>query len=143
MAYKYIEGFTMADIAFEATGSTIEELFISSGEALTNTMVKGLDAIGTSEERRFTIEAKDEEWLLHGFLQELIFYKDAELLIFRKYDLKIAKGGKGLILTAVLKGEHIDPKKHDMLVDAKAISWHMFKAGKEGKNWKAFVIVDV
>jgi SHS2 domain-containing protein len=143
MTYKFIEGFAMADVAFEATGRTIEALFVSSGEALTNTMVKSLGAIGTEEEKEFSLEARDEERLLHAFLQELIFYKDAELLIFREYKLKIEKTEKGFTLKAKLRGERIDLKKHDMLVDAKGISWHMFKAGKSTRGWKAFVIVDV
>ena len=133
----------MADIAFEASGKTLEELFSSSGEALTSTMIKDPKTLGTGEEKRFTLEAKDEEFLLHDFLQELIFLKDAEQLLFKEYELRIEKGGKGLKLYATIKGEHLDPEKHDLLVDAKAVSWHMFKAGKSGRGWKAFFIVDL
>lgn len=112
MSYKYIEGFAMADVAFEATGKTIEEMFKSAGEALMNTQVNDLKTIEGKEKIEFTLENIDEERLLHDFLQELIFYKDAKILLFRDYKLKIEKTAKGFKLTANLKGEPIDTKKN-------------------------------
>ena len=82
---------------------------------------------------------------MHNFLQELIFYKDAKLLLFSGYDIKIEekpKTGK-LVLRATLSGEKIDMKKHELLVDVKAVSWHMFKVEQVKNNWKCFVILDV
>jgi len=140
MPYKYIEDVAIADVAFEASGKTIEEMFVSAAEALMNTQVKDLSAISAVDEVRFELKAKDEERLLHDFLQELIFYKDAKLLLFREYKLKIEKADGGFTLSANLKGEPINQKKHELLVDVKAVSWHMFKIEK---GWKAFIILDV
>jgi SHS2 domain-containing protein len=143
MPYRYIEGVAIADVAFEATGRTIEEMFVSAGEALMNTQVKELGSVSAKVERRFELDEKDAERLLHKFLQELIFYKDADLLLFREYGLRIEKSGKGLKLTARLRGEPIDQKKHELLVDVKAVSWHMFQVEESREGWKAFVILDV
>ncbi len=143
MPFKFIEGVAIADVAFEATGQSAEEMFISAGEALMNTQVKDLDSISATVKREFTLEKKDLETLLHAFLQELIYYKDADLLLFRDYKLKIEKSGNGLGLTASLAGEPINPKKHELLVDVKAVSWHMFKVAHDSDGWKAFVILDV
>jgi len=144
MPYRFVEGVSMADIAFEAEGKTLEELFISAAQALTNTQVEDLAAIKPKMEMEFTLVAKDEERLLHAFLQELIFLKDAELLLFREYDLRVDATAAGYSLHAKAKGDKIDPEKHGLLVDAKAISWHMFKIEKTPDGgWKAFVIVDV
>ena len=123
---------------------TIEEMFISAGEALTNTQVKDLKTIKSGTVKSFELENENEERLLHDFLQELIFLKDAELLLVREYKLKITKQKTGKWkLNATCRGEQIDQKKHELLVDAKAISWHMLKVEKTEKEWKAFVIVDV
>ncbi len=143
MPFRFIEGVAIADVAFEATGKTIEEMFASAGSAMMNTQVKDLDSISAIVKREFTLEKKDLESLLHAFLQELIYYKDADLLLFREYKLKIMKSKNGLELTASLMGEPIDPKKHELLVDVKAVSWHMFKVAQEDGLWKAFVILDV
>ncbi|MDD5172415.1 MAG: archease [Candidatus ainarchaeum sp.] len=143
MPYKFLEGLTMADIAFEASGKTLEELFISAADAVTNTQIQDLKEIKTLVDKEFSLEAADEEKLLHNFLQELIFLKDSELLLFREYELKIKKAGKGYVLTAKAKGEKLDPKRHTLLADVKAVSWHMFKIEKIAKGWKATVIIDV
>ena len=143
MPYRFVDDVAIADVAFEATGSTLEEMLISAGEALMNTQVKDLATVSAKVERVFTLEKKDEERLLHAFLQELIFYKDADLLLFREYRLKIEKNAGGFKLTASLKGEQIDQKKHELLVDVKAVSWHMFSVQKTDAGWKAFVILDV
>lgn len=144
MPYKFIEGLTMADIAFEATGATLEEMFISAADAVTNTQLENLKQIKPKIEKKFSLKAGEPERLLHDFLQELIFLKDAELLLFREYELKVRKTREGLVLDAVAKGDTIDPKKHNLLVDVKAVSWHHFKVEKVGESgWKAVVIIDV
>jgi SHS2 domain-containing protein len=144
MPYKFIDGVAIADVAFEASGKTIEAMFVSAGEALMNTQVNDLKKITPAVEKKFELSNKDEERLLHDFLQELIFLKDAELLLFREYNLKIAKLQTGeWKLKASLRGEQIDQKKHELLVDVKAVSWHMFKIEKTKTGWKAFVILDV
>jgi SHS2 domain-containing protein len=146
MPYRYLEGLTMADVAFEATGKTLEEMFISAADALMGTQVKDLKKVEQKVEKDFTLSAADEERLLHDFLQELIFYKDAERLLFSRYELKITKAkgaGGGYVLSAKAKGEPLDMKKHELLVDVKAVTWNKFKVEKIAKGWKAVVIIDV
>lgn len=142
MPYRFIEGYTMADVAFEATGDSIEEMLESAAKALTNSMVSDLSAIESKKRITVNIESADAERLLHDFLQEIIFYKDAENLIFRSYSIRVGKKGDGYTLEAQLDGEEIDMKKHDLVVDVKAVSWHRYKVEKK-EGWKAFVILDV
>jgi len=143
MPYRFLEGLTMADIAFEATGNTPGEMFISAANAMTCTQLQDVRELGIKEKKEIVLNAPDMEKLLHDFLSELIFLKDAELLLFRDYDLKFTKSGAGLELKAVMKGERIDPKKHHLLVDVKAVSWHKFKVEERDGAWKAVVIIDV
>jgi SHS2 domain-containing protein len=143
MPYRYLEGLTMADIAFEATGRTLEELFASAADAMTNTQIQDLGMIKPETEKKFDLKAANIEQLLHDFLQELIFFKDAELLLFREYKVRISEAQGGYLLEANLKGEAIDMKRHIMLVDVKAVSWHKFKVEKTKEAWRAVVIIDV
>lgn len=143
MPYRFVEGLTRADVAFEATGKTLEEMFISAADAVTATEVENPEAITAEVEKRFELRAGELDRLLHDFLQEMIFYKDAELLIFKEYALEIAERDGGYLLKAVAKGEVIDTEKHHMLVDVKAVSWHMFKLERTADGWKALIIIDV
>ena len=134
----------MADVAFEARGKTLEEMFESAASAMMATQVNDLSKIQPKKEVKFAVKATDEEKLLHNFLQELIFLKDTKLMLFVSYKLKIEKAKNGnCTLTAKCKGEKLDMKKHELLVDVKAVSWHMYKVEKIKNGWKALVILDV
>lgn len=151
MAWKFVEGLTVADVAFEASGSTMEKLFESAAEAVTATMVREVKSVKALKTKKFSLSEENEEKLLFEFLQKLVFYKDAELLLFSKCEVKTSGGAKSkkngennfLKLNAVLKGERIDAKKHELLVDVKAVTWHKFELKKTARGWKAQVILDV
>ena len=149
MAWKFVEGLTVADVAFEARGGTLEEMFESAAEATTATMVKDVASVKQLKSKKFLLREENEEKLLFEFLQKLVYYKDANLLLFSKYSVKISKenkkdGSAMLKLSATLKGEKLNMKKHELLVDVKAVTWHKFSVQKASwGGWKASVILDV
>ena len=142
MPYKFFEDIAIADVAFEATGKTEEKLFESAALAVTNTMVKDLKSVKNKVTKRITVNGNDIQTLLFNFLQELIFLKDAKLLLFSKFDIKISKGKK-MKLIAKASGEKLDMKKHELLVDVKAVSMHNYKVEKTKSGWSASIILDV
>ncbi len=141
MSYEFIDNLTMADVAFDAHGETLEEMFRSAAEAVTATMVKELDSIDETIEKKIEVENADVDMLLFNFLQELIYYKDAEMLLLRTYKITITKQTT-YHLTCVAKGEKLDMNKHELLVDVKAVTLHHFSV-KHDKAWHARVILDV
>lgn len=145
MPYKYLEDVSIADVAFEATGKTLNDMFESAGLAVTNTMVKDLKAVKPKIRKTIKVKAKDVEKLLSAFLQEFVYWKDKDLLLFSKVKVKIKepkKPGQSFSLIAMLAGDKIDNKKHEMLVDVKAVTWHLFKVEK-AKVWKCHVVLDI
>lgn len=143
MAYKFFDDIAIADVAYEATGKTLAEMIESAGLALTNTMVKDLKAVKTPMEVKLDLKADAADKLLHEFLQELIFYKDAKLLLLSKFKIRITSLATGYRAQISARGEEINTKTHEMLVDVKAVSWHMFKVEQTRDGWRAFVILDV
>ena len=143
MPYHFREDIAIADVAFEASGKTIEEMFESAALATTHTMVKDLATVKPQKTKKIKIENAQLDRLLHDFLQELIFEKDAHLLLFSSYQIMIEQKAPGYQLQAICKGEPLDMKKHELLVDVKAVSWHLFKVAQEKGYWIAFVILDV
>ena len=106
-------------------------------------MVKNLDSVKHKVEKKFTVEGDNAEKLLFNFLQEIIFYKDAELLLFNKFDLDIVPKKSKLQLSVKAYGEKLDMKKHELLVDVKAVSLHKFEVKETKDGWVASVILDV
>jgi SHS2 domain-containing protein len=141
MTYKFLDDITLADVAFEAKGKDLEKLFESCGKAFTESMVAELKSIEPKEEREIILREENEEKLLYNFLDELIFFKDTEQLLFSEFSIKIEKD-KVFTLRGKLKGEKRDMKKHELLSEVKAVTWHKFKVEKKDV-WRALVILDV
>ena len=138
MSYKFLEDISLADVAFEAKGKTLDELFASCAEALAATMVKDVRSVKPKITKKMDLKAESVDKLLYAFLEELIFLKDAELLLFSGYRLKVTETS----LSGEILGEKLDMKKHEMLVDVKAATMHMFEV-THVKEWKARVVLDV
>lgn len=137
--YRFIEDEATADIAFEATGNTLEEVFESSALATTNVMVRDLTKVSRREHISFSVNAESDEMLLFNLLQEIIFFKDAKQLLLSKYEIKLGKN----VLECVASGEKINQNKHDLVVDVKAVTLYLFELKKTEKGWKAHVILDI
>lgn len=139
MSYRFLENISLADVAFEAKGKTLGGLFSSCAEATAATMVKDVSSVKPKIAKKLDLKAENAEKLLYAFLEELVFLKDAELLIFSKFRLKVTETS----VLGEIMGEKIDMEKHEMLVDVKAVTMHMFEVKKEKNIWKARVVLDV
>lgn len=143
MPYEFLEDIATADIAFKAWGKDLEETFIASADATMNVMVENLDSIQPRERREFKLENDVLDMLLFEFLQELIYYKDSEQLILRVDRVKIKKKDQYHALEATALGEKIDPNRHLLRVDVKAVTLHRFLLEKTDRGWEASVILDI
>jgi SHS2 domain-containing protein len=104
MPYTFIENVTLADIAFEAWGKDLGETFRSAADATMNVMVEELNSILPKERREIFLEHDALDLLLFNFLQEFIYYKDAELLLLRASEIDIRGKGKGYRLIPIATG---------------------------------------
>ncbi len=143
MPYRYLPDVAIADVAFEACAGTMAELFRDAAEATMNVMVGDLDTIVERVARVVRAEEGEPDMLLFQLLQELIFLKDAERLLLRVRDLEIRRTGGGYALDAEARGEEIDPARHDLVVDVKAVTLHRFRVEQTPRGWEAFVILDI
>ncbi|MBI5446742.1 MAG: archease [Deltaproteobacteria bacterium] len=142
MPYRYLEDIAIADAAFEAWGATLEELFAAAADATLNVMVEDLESVVPQEERQLRLEADAIDLLLFELLQEIIFYKDAQCLLLRVADLRIVETDGRFSLSGIARGEAIDPSRHELLVDVKAVTLHRFRVEKAPEGWETTVILD-
>ena len=161
MPYRYLDNIAIADVAFEAWDRTPEELFASAADATLNAMVENLEDIREEITKTVSLGAESLEMLLFQLLQELVFYKDAEQLLLRvacctlSPDSALSKESAlsedsapssqkpRLTLAAVLRGERIDPSRHRLIVDVKAVTLHRFSVEQTPEGWRATIILDV
>jgi SHS2 domain-containing protein len=143
MPYRYLDNIAVADVAFEATGKTLEELFAACADALMNVMVEELATIRGRETLEVALEQEEADLLLFAFLNELIFHKDARRLLLRVSSLAISRKAGRFSLRALLSGEEIDPARHRLNVDVKAVTLHLFRVEETGAGWEATVVLDI
>ena len=143
MPYRFLEDVSIADVAFEAWGDTVEAMFVAAAEATMNVMVADLETVSRKVRRSVRVEADALDLLLFNFLQELIFYKVAEQLLLLPDRVQVHAQQSPLSASADLSGEKLDTNRHDLIVDVKAVTLHRFQVSKTGRGHEAFVILDI
>jgi SHS2 domain-containing protein len=143
MPYEFVDELTVADLAFRAWGHDLEETFVAAADAVVNAMVEDLKTIQPQDTRVLNVEHEALDLLLFNFLQELVYYKDAEQLLLRVRQLHIADDRRPYTLQAMAVGERIDPERHHMRVDVKAVTLHRFALTRTEGGWEATVILDI
>jgi SHS2 domain-containing protein len=143
MPYKFLENVGTADIAFEATGRDLPELFTAAADATMNVMIDNLDAIESRETQQIELSNDNIEMLLFDFLQELIYFKDAKRLLLRARDTQIDQKGEAYFLKAKVVGERLDDTRHQQRADVKAVTLHGFSVEEQDSGWKAKVLLDI
>ena len=127
--YRFLEDVAIADIAFEAYGNDLNELFENSALAIFE-LSADLKTVNSSEKIEIELENEKIDNLLYDFLSEILFLKDSKYMIFKKVKVEI-KENKTYQLKATLEGEGINPEKQNLENDIKAITMHMFEVKKE------------
>ena len=143
MSFRYLPEIVIADVAFEARGNNLNELFEECALATEEVMVdtKGLK-LKTKKEIKVSGNSVDN--LLFDFLSELLYYKDAEGLLFGKFKVDVKKVKSEYVLKAIVEGEKRDPKRHELRSDVKAITLHMWYLKREkGGAWRARIVEDI
>ena len=136
---KYIDH--TADILFQAEAPNLNELFEQCGLAVEESQIE-LSNVEPTKKVTITGENKNLEHLLFDFLDDLLFYKDSERLIFSKFECQVEEKEGKFFLTCDAFGEEL-AEKHEQKVDVKAITMHMFEVKEVEGGWKAQVLIDI
>ncbi len=128
-----------ADLRIEVTGKGIEGLFVSSAEALTDLLVD-INSVDTKYNIEVSANGDNRGELLVDFLRELLFLFSVKGKIFSKFDIMELSDKK---TTARCFGEDFDPKRHELKIEIKAITYHGLEITEDGKDFRVSIIFDV
>ena len=129
-----------ADAGIVAHGATWEELFANAALGMFSLMAD-LDGVRQTQERRIEVRAPDREALMVLWLTELLYYLDAEELLFSRFDVEEATETR---LRARAFGERIDVERHSPHFAVKAVTRHMLEVGRdESGEYRAQVLLDI
>lgn len=140
--FKFLDDIALADVAFEARGRDLPELFRNAARAFLEVTVEP-EGVRLVRERTVSLRHEELGRLLFKFLNELIFLKDTERFAAAEAKVSIRGGPEGYTLKARLAGETLDEKRHKTRSDVKAVTMHLFEVAKTKGGWRARVVLDI
>ncbi|MFP3959365.1 MAG: archease [Spirochaetaceae bacterium] len=155
MGYRYPDDGPGGDATIEAWGADLAELIASAWRGALEVMIEDAGELRPIREVPLTIRAENPEELLFAFLDELLFRKDAEglLLTLDRPEIRAPSSetdrgqpgreeGTAYEARATARGEPIDPARHRLGTDIKAVSFHQFAVKRTAEGWRARIVLD-
>jgi SHS2 domain-containing protein len=135
--YEFFEH--TADLGIRIRADSLDALFADAARGLFAAIVDGPETVRPDQRIEIEISGSDCEYLLFDWLRELLFRFDADHLLFSRFDVKVTENS----VQGSAWGEPIDPTRHVLSHEVKAITYHGLRVEREGDEWVAEVIVDI
>ena len=127
-----------ADVGVIAYGADLKQAFANAAKGLFS-LITELDDVEEVLHRDIELTSSDEESLLVGWLNELIYRFDAESILFERFDIIQLDDTR---LKARSYGEKVDSSKHKLKTGVKAATYHMLKVDKTD-GFRVQVLFDI
>jgi SHS2 domain-containing protein len=131
-----------ADVAAELSGRTVDELFRSAAQALTDT-VTDRALVNRVHSETVSLEASSIEDLLVDWLNELLYRFEVQNLLVADGEVSLRAEGDRWHLDAVIRGEDFDPSRHPSRVLVKSATYHSLEVVERGGEWHARIVFDI
>ena len=138
--FEYLEEEATADLAVRSNGTTLEEAFVNMALGMENAMTS-LEQVEPKVEKEFKVDGRDLGELLYNFLEEFLFMKDTENLVFSKVTVEFSDDRTKL--KARCWGESFDPTRHEPKIDVKAVTYSLMEIQKERNHWSIRTVFDI
>jgi SHS2 domain-containing protein len=128
-----------ADLGLRVRAGSLNELFAEAGRALFSVIVDDLASVNQVREVKVELTGDEPEYLLFDWLKELLYFFDAEHLLLSRFEVKVTESR----VTGTAWGETLDPDRHALAHEVKAITYHGLNVERRPDEWLAEVIVDI
>lgn len=128
-----------ADLGLRVRAADLAALFAEAAQALFEVIVPDLASVRTVQKVEIALAGDDRALLLFDWLKELLFHFDAKHLLLSKFDVQVRDD----VLSATAWGEPLDPARHVLEHEVKAITYHGLRVERADDEWLAEVIVDI
>ena len=140
--FRVLDDIAVADVAFEAEGDSVEDLFRGATQALIEALANPATVEGTWERTIRRMET-DASTLLFDWLSDLVYWKDAAGVVYRDVQLTLSRPIDQWELQARLCGARVDPSTQELRADVKGVTKHLYDVSQRGSRWYARVVLDV
>ena len=130
-----------ADVGLRIRGDDLDDLFRTAAEGVIDYIVVNRDAVRVEALESISLDAESTLDLLVAWLNELIFRSETRRRLYSHFDVRVA--ADALSLRAEIGGESIDPDRHVLDHEVKAVTHHGLSLTREGQGWLAELILDI
>ena len=136
--YDVIEA--TADVAIRARGTSLPELFANAAWGMMDLVCDSatVEPIRTWE---LEVSADDTGILMVDLLTDLLVLLETEGALLASIEVEVAPEGPPWSLVARMAGDTFDPKRHEMLHDIKAVTYHTLEVRPD--EGYAHVLLDI
>ncbi|MHC4416609.1 MAG: archease [Planctomycetota bacterium] len=128
-----------ADVGLRVTAADLDQLFVEAARGLFSMIVEDAEQVQTTCRVPIVIEGDEPTYLLLDWLTELLATFDTRHLLLAEFDVEVTDRG----IEATAAGEPVDPQRHRLLHEIKAITYHGLSVERTNRGWQAEVIVDI
>jgi SHS2 domain-containing protein len=128
-----------ADLGLRVRAPDLDALFAEAAACLFSAVVEDIGTVEPRQSVTVELAGADREFLLFDWLRDLLLKCDEDHVVFGKFSVQVRDDG----LTGVAWGEPLDPARHLLAHEVKAITYHELKVVRDGDEWLAEVIVDI
>ncbi|HKI30544.1 MAG TPA: archease [Gemmataceae bacterium] len=128
-----------ADLGLRVRAPDLDTLFAEAAACLFSAIVEDPGTVRPLQRIDLTIDGADRDYLLFDWLRELLYRFDPGHLLLGRFEVRVSDAG----LTASAWGEPLDPGRHALAHEVKAITYHGLKVERTADGWLAEVIVDI
>ena len=131
------------DVGIQIDAPTVPALYERAALG-TFRVLTDLETVRASNATHITVDGRDPEALMVRWLSELNYRHTVDGMLFGTVAVEsIEETGDGLTLTATVHGEPIDPARHTVYTEIKAITFHGMKIRETDDGWTVQVIFDM
>ena len=143
-AHRFLDEIALGDLAFEAIGDSVSELFATAALALIEVIADPL-TVGTDWAQDCRLSESAIEDLFFEWLNAIVYIKDAEGVVFHDARATVRFDSENSLwhLDAILTGDSVDATRQDLRTDVKAVTRHLYAARPNEDGWHVRVVLDV
>lgn len=128
-----------ADVAVEATGESLGDVFAAVADGLTAAMTESVPETGGSR-FEFDERASNREALLFDYLDRLIYERDVREVLPVDHEVSVHESGGEWVADASARGV---PFEAVTARDVKAVTYSQMDLSETATGWHAYVVFDV
>ncbi len=128
-----------SDAGIEARGKNLKEAFEFAARGMMSIIVDP-ESVGAKERKSMKATGTDPENLLVRWLSDILFQYDGNGFLVSDVEVREISANA---LTADLRGESLNPGKHKLRTDIKAVTYHQLKVEMTGEGCLVRVFFDL